>query len=54
MALTRTICLSAAVLLGSSLTAAAADLYGGGMKDEAAGMMMSALSPSDYFRVDGA
>ena len=54
MALTRTICLSAAVLLGSSLTASAADLYGGGMKDEAAGMMMAAPSPSVYFRVDGA
>ncbi len=54
MALTRTICLSAAVLLGSSLTATAADLYGGGMKDEAAGMMMAAPSPSIYFRVDGA
>lgn len=52
MALTRTICLSAAVLLGSSLTAAAADLYGGGMKDEA--VAMAAPSPSVYFRVDGA
>ncbi|HMN36409.1 MAG TPA: outer membrane beta-barrel protein [Hyphomicrobium sp.] len=54
MALTRAIGLSAALLVGGSLAATAADLYGGGMKDEAVAMPMAAPSPSVYFRVDGA
>lgn len=54
MARTRLACISAAVLLGSTLTASAADLYDGGMKDGGYVTPMAAPGPSAYFRVDGA